>query len=475
MTKTMLRVIFFFLLSLTAQTATSSNPALIQGKINNALKKYNPNINAGIVVRSITQDKILYQKNPHQLFLPASTLKILSSIAALSFLGVDYRFQTKILTKNIDVDHGIINNDLYIYFDGDPSLTKKDIDNIVMKLADMGLKTINGNIYIDDTVFDNSLLADGWLWGDLNYCGSAPIGAIIIDKNCFGLKLIAQKSEQPAILANNINYVSVVNSVISKNPGPDSKGCSLKLQASGNNNYHVSGCLKTHSKPQYIFTTIRNTRLYAKNLLLEQLQANDIKLTGAIELKKIPQNEPLTILVEHQSSPLSDLTKISLKQSDNTFADAIYKKLGASFFNKQSSWQSSAKAVKTILESKTRKSFNQMYMEDGSGLSRYNLITPTLLVTALDFAYRDETIKRSFINSLSFTGINGTLKNRMPNLKHRLYAKTGNMANSSSLAGYIKTKNQEIIAFAIIINSFLDSPKKYHKLQDEICNVLANS
>jgi len=164
-----------------------------------------------------------------------------------------------------------------------------------------------------------------------------------------------------------------------------------------------------------------------------------------------------------------------LKKSDNTITDAIYKKLGFVFFNQQATWQNGAKAIKNILESKTNKSFKEMYLDDGSGLSRHNLITPELLVTALSYAYHNEIIRQKFIESLSHAGIDGTLQYRMPHLKHRVYAKTGNIGGASSLAGYIKTKNQDTLAFTIIINSFLDSPRKYHKLQDEICSILAGS
>src|SRR3972149_8097993 len=411
MAKKYLRKFFVFLLIVTAQTALAGAARQIQSNIDKTIKRYDPNINVGIVVQSLTQNKILYQKNPNQLFMPASILKIFPAIAALSFLGPDYHFHTKILTKNPNIDLGVINNDLYLYFDGDPSLTKQDVNNLIKKLATLGLTTINNNIYIDDTIFDDSLLGAGWVWDDLNSCYAAPISAAMIDKNCFSIKLKPQKSEQPAVLVDDINYVSITNNIISKIP---SNNCPIKLNTSNSNNYNLSGCIKTNSPPVNLSFAIRNVRLYAKNLLIEQLQTNNIKLNGSIEFKKTPIDTQLGILAEHESATLSEIIKPMLKKSDNTIADTIYKKLGAAFFNKQSSWQDGSKAIKNILEKKSYINFKEMYMDDGSGLSNYNLITPANLVAALSYAYHNETIRQIFTDSLSKAGIDGTLQSRMP-------------------------------------------------------------
>lgn len=472
MTHRYLRKFFFYLLIVTIKSVSASSQQL-ETDINNTLRKYNQNISVGIVAYSLTNDRVLYAKNPDQPFMPASILKILTATAALSFLKPTYQFQTKVLGKTSVIDREQINSDIYFYFDGDPYLTDQNLSNLVKQLQISGIKTIQGNIYIDDTIFDSANLGGGWVWDDLNYCYAAPISAAMINKNCLPIQLTAaKKSGQLALLSKNANHVSIVNEVISKNYNDNS--CAFKLYASGNNNYYLSGCLKTNTHPINLSIAIRNVRLYAKKLLTEYLQLHGIICTGSIEFKKLPTDIPLYLLAEHKSANLSEMVKFMLKKSDNTIADTIYKKIGHLFFNSQATWQNSAAAVKSILAGKNNNTYSGIRMDDGSGLSRYNLITPMHLISTLKYAYNNEEIKQIFINSLPNAGIDGTLGNRMPNLKNRLYAKTGNMENSASLAGYIKTNNQEMLAFAIIINSFLDSPKKYHQLQDNICNILAN-
>lgn len=468
-----IQAIFFCLLISITGTTLANTQQQIESSIDSILKKY-PDITIGIAAYSLTNNRAIYKKNSDQPLMPASVLKIMTSIAALSFLGPTYQFQTRILTKNAAIDRGIINHDLYFYFDGDPSLTDYNINSLIKQLTTLGIHTIQGNIYVDDTIFDDANIGNGWVWEDLSFCYAAPISSIMIDKNCLGLRLnAAQNSHQPSISSKNINTVSITNDVTLKNP--NNSGCSLKFHASSNNDYHLSGCLKNNAKPVDLSVAIRNVRLYSKNLIAEHLRESNITLTGSIEFKKTPIDAPLYLLAEHKSEPLATMIKFMLKKSDNTTADTIYKKLGSAFFNKQASWQDGAAAIKKILTIKNSDIFNKMRMDDGSGLSRYSLITPTQLAMALSYAYHNEYIRQTFIDSLPNAGVDGTLSYRMPNLKNRVYAKTGNMENSSSLAGYIKTKNQDMLAFSIIVNSFLGSPRKYHKLLDDVCTVLANS
>lgn len=467
-------VTFCLLLLLTPLALAATSLEQIQAKINKLLQQYDPNINAGILVQSLATGKIIYHRNANQLFVPASVLKVFPAAAALSFLGPDYYFQTKILAKDVAVNQGVLNNDLYFYFDGDPTLTQKDIDNLVATITQFGIHTIRGNIYIDDTVFDQELSGPGWMWDERNFCYAAPTSAITIDKNCLPLQLIAaKKSNQPAVLSydNYEKFISITNQVISRNSNED--GCQLNLHATRDNSYYLTGCIAPKTT-QNLLIAVRNVRLYAKDIILEQLRANNIELLGEIRFNHIPTGTLLYSLAEHKSAPLSELLKTMMKKSDNLIADAIYKKLGYSFFHKAGTWLNSEKAIVNILAPKTNIVFKKMRIVDGSGLSRYNLVSPAQLVAVLRFAYYDKNISHAFINALSIAGIDGTLKYKMPDLKGRVYAKTGNMEGISSLVGYIKTASQGNLAFAITFNSFLNNHQKYRQLQDRICTFLAS-
>jgi D-alanyl-D-alanine carboxypeptidase/D-alanyl-D-alanine-endopeptidase (penicillin-binding protein 4) len=103
-------------------------------------------------------------------------------------------------------------------------------------------------------------------------------------------------------------------------------------------------------------------------------------------------------------------------------------------------------------------------MADGSGLSRFNLITPhetvQLLLTMAHSPYRD-----AFYSSLAVTGEEGTLRNRPRETSNaapfNVRAKTGTMAHVRNLSGYITTKSGELLAFSLLCNNH-SSPKRCH-------------
>jgi len=472
------KLLLILLLTFVVQPTLADSTTQIQARINNAIKEHAPNASIGIIVNSLTKNRTIYQKNPHQLFIPASILKILTAVSALSFLGPNYYFTTKILTKNSTIKNGTIDDDIYIYFDGDPSLTHQDIKDLIKQLASLGIKRVTGNVYIDDSIFDDEFLGSGWMWEDLNFCYASPISAIIIDKNCLALKLIAAKNpQQPTTLVCTQDHISITNNVVTKNLPSNKKNHFLKLNATNDNKYLLSGSIKPCAKPLSISIALRNIRLYTKELLLSELQENSINLLGSIKFKKIPENgRPYSYVVaKHRSPPLSELIRTMLKESDNTITDALYKKLGYLFFNEQSTWKKGFEAIKNILETQTGLAFKEMYLDDGCGISHHDMITPDLMIKILNYAYHNQTIKQPFIDALPHAGIDGTLEHRMLNLKNRVFAKTGSMGNVSALAGFIETKHKEKISFVIIINSFLGSPKQMHELLDLICTIIANS
>jgi serine-type D-Ala-D-Ala carboxypeptidase/endopeptidase (penicillin-binding protein 4) len=475
MRKTIKKIIAICLLLLWIPLAFSNTSSgQIQTNINKILKSYDQNANIGILVKSLSTDKIIYQKNADQLFVPASALKIFPAVAALSYLGPHYSFQTKILTeKDMSLSNGVLKNDIYFYFSGDPTLTAQDINNLISTVARLGIHVIKGNVYIDDTIFAQEVSGPGWMWDERNFCYAAPVSAIIINKNCFPLKLSTpEKLDRPAVLTynNDEKFISIYNKARSSHSNKDD--CPLNLHATNNNSYKISGCVEPNQTVD-LSIAVRNTRLYAKHIILKQLHAHNIKLLGVIKFKNLPARTQLHTLAKHNSKTLSGLLNVMLKESDNSIADAIYRKLGSSFFHKASTWKNSTKAIANILGPTAEINFNKMKIVDGSGLSRYNLVSPAQLVKLLSYAYNNKSINQPFVNALATPGNIGTLETRMPDLKNRVRAKTGRMTGIVSLAGYIKTTDHGEVAFAIATNSFLGDHQKHQKLHDEICTALA--
>jgi D-alanyl-D-alanine carboxypeptidase/D-alanyl-D-alanine-endopeptidase (penicillin-binding protein 4) len=389
-----------------------------------------PNINAiiahardastGVLVKSMTTGAILYQRNADQFFMPASTMKTVTATTALIYLGPDYRFSTRILTVKPDIHNGALFGDIYIKFDGDPSLTTRDLRQLVDSLTQQGVGKIQGNIFIDDSVFDQQYIGNGWTDDELEKCYAAPIQAIIINDNC----------------------------------GP------VPVKAYRN-------------RTVYANLAIRNVRVNAQNVLRNIFYKHGISITGNIAFAKAPPNS--YVLVSHESAPLSQLIKQMLKHSDNHIANALYKKIAYHYYNRPASWEDGATAMKAILATKAHIDLSTARIFDGAGLSRYDRITPAQIMQVLDYNYHNNSeTGEMFYQSLPIGGIDGSLHWRMgeKGMIGSVHAKTGTMKDISGLAGYVTTYNHQKIAFVTLFNAFPDSHYKYQRLEDRICTVL---
>jgi len=464
-----------------AGTTNSVNGAAIAQKIENIIHQHGASAHVGIAIQSINSGKIIYQYNARHLLGPASSLKVFTAAAALAHLGPNYTFKTRLFAapKSIN-DQGVLQSDVYFHFDGDPTLSRSDLNNLVGILSQLGVNTIQGDLYLDDTVFDRAEFGPGWMWDERNFCYAAPLSAVNIDRNCFPLTLTAAKqSGQPITITKYKGYgfIEFVNEAVTSETS--TTDCPLTIDADSDNTYTVNGCMKPHSGPWSFPIAVRSMRPYTAGIFEQLLRQNNIHLNGTIKFGKIPTNKTLEAMVGHDSAPLSTVTKIMLKKSDNLIADALYKKLGAVYFGKAGTWSSGSRATAAIISeginttSSERIDFTKIKIVDGCGLSRHNLLSPQSLVSLLNYVYRDLTIRDAFINALPIAGIDGSLQERMVTAKNRVYAKTGTMKGITALAGYIYTNHNQVLSFAILINDFVEPIKTYHQLQDEICTLLA--
>jgi D-alanyl-D-alanine carboxypeptidase/D-alanyl-D-alanine-endopeptidase (penicillin-binding protein 4) len=460
-------------LSLGVGIITSSYATPVQAGINEILTHYK-NANVGVQIQSMNSGRILYEYHPNNYFMPASTLKNFTAIAALSYLGPQYIFKTQLLSNTSTANQGVLNGDIYLRFDGDPTLTYNDLQQLLNTLVKSGVRTIDGNVYLDDTLFDEVGIAPGWSEEERNFCYAAPITAVLINKNCFGFVMIPGKPGQHALIKSSLSnqFVRFNNAVVTSTR--KMRSCTLNVRLDNNNTFELSGCLRRNVRSVGFGVPIRNPQLYGLYVMRALLQHAGLRVTGKIELRRTPPG--LIVLAEHDSAPLSVLIRHMLKKSDNIIASALYKKLGAALYG-QGSWETGRLALAQILGKNSHIDFSQSRIIDGSGLSPDNRITPQEMSQLLHYAYHDTHIRQPFISSLPLSGVDGTLRYRMGNngMLRRVRAKTGTIKHVTALAGYVETHQKEILSFVIFVNDFSGPNSYYRTLQDKICTFLAHT
>ncbi|WPS86049.1 D-alanyl-D-alanine carboxypeptidase/D-alanyl-D-alanine-endopeptidase [Brevibacillus halotolerans] len=424
---------------------------------------------AGISVYNLNKEAFLYQHEADKNFIPASNMKLFIAAAALEELGADYQFKTEIYTDGKVEQNGVLQGDVIIKGYGDPTLQTTDFHQIASELKQKGITGIHGQVYVDESYFDDIRLGPAWMWDDEVYAYSAQISGLSLHKNSMELVITpAKEVGKPATVSiTPINeYVKVISSVTTT----DSRETQITVERTiGHNQLIMKGSIGRDAIPYKENVTMEDPALYVGEMFQSILQSEGILLVDkkSVQKKSLVKGTPL---VTHYSRPLSEIILELNKDSDNFYAEMLTKTLGAIKKGK-GSWHTGTEAIAEVLRGAK---FPGAYVQvDGSGLSRLNLITPNQMIALLRYVQKKE-YREAFEASLPIAGIDGTLKSRMRETKaaHTLIAKTGSMGGVNSLSGYVTAANGDKLAFSIMINGIYKS-KVATQLQDSIGTVLA--
>lgn len=438
----------------------------------------------GVFVRSLKTGEVIYKRNADKLFIPASNMKLFTSAAALILLGPNYVYETNLFANGI-IKNGSLEGDLIIQGSGDPTISNRffpgSITNIFENWADSlitkGITKINGNVYGDDTNFDNIGLGKGWAWENESYWFSAPSGALSFNDNSIEIRISPTDINFPANIKviPETKYVTLISKVVTVG---NSEEQSIKVsRLRGTNLISISGKIKKNSSTIVENVSISDPTMFFLTILKEVFEKKGITITGKIgsinSSEKIIFSQNLTPLIVHQSVPIKLIIKELNKNSNNFYAEQLLKTIGFEVYG----YGSTENGVKACRELFNEMGINpeNMMMVDGSGLSQLNLVTPRQIVNLLSYMHKSELFNY-FYDSLPIAGVDGTLSNRMIKTaaQNNVRAKAGFNVNTSTLSGYVKTVSGEMLSFSILINNFLAPSSLANYILDNVCNKLAN-
>ena len=150
--------------------------------------------------------------------------------------------------------------------------------------------------------------------------------------------------------------------------------------------------------------------------------------------------------------------------SDNLSAENTLKILGPKAYGPPGTTEHGISAVKGLLHSLTIDT-TKLLMVDGSGVSHYNLLTPEILVDLLRGIYFRKDIFDLYYASLPNAGVDGLLANRMKGTpaQNNLHAKTGTLGGVSTLSGYVRTADGEMLGFSVMMQNYIGSGNRTEK------------
>lgn len=414
----------------------------------------------GIHVVDVATGEVLYTRNGDIPLNPASNVKLITGAAALDILGPQHTFTT--VLRAPEVVGNTVKGGLYVSSDGEAFLLFQDILSWAGQLQQKGIRVIEGDIIIDDTIFDGAYLPPGFEQKDADAAYRPAIGAVSVNFNAVtAVVLPGAKAGDPPIVRLDppTAHVKVVNNARTI-AGSRSRVDAVSTPSEDRTVMTIAGTIGQSARPVSIRKRIDNPPLFAGSVFASALEMVGIEFKGTVRTGKTPI--PTQVLVTHRSQPLANIVSAMNKWSNNFMAEQLLRVLGIDD-EQASTWDlSRARAVDFLL----RAGFDAgaFRLHNGSGLYEGNEISARQLVSLLRYM-RNHRYGPEFVSSLAIAGVDGTLRTRMNQapMLGNVRGKTGSLNHVTSLSGYAHTASGRLVAFSIMFN---DTPTLAWNLRD---------
>jgi D-alanyl-D-alanine carboxypeptidase/D-alanyl-D-alanine-endopeptidase (penicillin-binding protein 4) len=416
----------------------------------------------GVLVASLATGETLYARNADKLLMPGSTMKVVTLAAAAQQLGWDYTYETRLLAAGPIAD-GVLHGDLVVVGSGDPSLMDRDgVADLLFsdwwtELQANGIRAVTGRLIGDDNAFDDDELGAGWAWDDLPSGFSAGVSALQYNENTARVTVAPASAVGVSAVVTTAPADSglVVQSDVRTAPAGSPAAVRVR-RLPGSARLELRGAVALDGPPVSRTVSVANPTLFFVGTARSALVAAGIDIRGpAVDIDDItdaPSRSGATLVAVHRSPPLAALATTMMKTSQNLYAETLLKTLGGAT---GATAAAGSEAAKRLLQGWGVPP-GSVLQADGSGLSRYNYVTPTALVAILRHVNGDARLRGPFEASLPVAGRDGTLAARMKGTpaEGRVRAKTGTLGNVRALAGYATSAGGEPLVFAILANNY---------------------
>ena len=425
--------------------------------------------NMSVLVQNLKTGEVIDSYRPDHVVPPASVMKLLTTGAALEILGSGYKFPT-ILEYSGTIENGVLQGDLYIRGCCDPSLGWKGqtafLARWVKAVRAAGIKSIEGAVIADMTMLDGDAQNPGWLCEDAGNYYAPGIFALNYYGNTMNIVL---KSGEPGSVATVMKIEPVVEDVYFvnhircgeiKHDGAFVSGLPYSRER------YLTGAVPSNLGTFGIKGDLSNPGLLLARHFTARLREAGIRVKrdATYDADYNPLNPPRTELYTHYSGPLSEIIKETNINSNNLYAEALFRYLGTRY-----TLPGTIHNSQDLLRDYWRRRgvpIQNAIIKDGCGLAPQDAVSAKAFVQLLTIMAKSKN-REAWMASLPVSGQTGTLKTLCPGtpLEGRIHAKSGTIAGTKNFAGYIDMPNGETWVFAILINS---APGKARAIQNII-------
>ncbi len=429
-------------------------------------------MHVGVYVTDAETGEVLYARNERKLFTPASNAKLFSSAFALETWTRDKTFET-VAELRTSPEAGV--RELVIHGGGDPVFGTEDLRALIDAVLPES-DSDGGPVAVRIEDGSNSEISPrfrfhygpGWMWDDFSYGYSMPVTRLMMDYNV--QSVLVREGSNPDVAATVAPANDATRVWFDPALAPGTRWDIVRHAFE--DEYIVSSGNGTSQEPR----TIGGDRAVARPLAwIRSVAESHLAERGIGTVPGVPAEAASSLVVArteiHLSPPLSEILPLFNKPSENAIGEMLLLGLGEQLGGEWT-WSAGEKAMRAWLETVGLPG-DSFRLVDGSGLSRYDLITPECTVALLSHMWRSEQ-RDVYVASLPIAGIDGTLSGRMKDTpaQGRVLAKTGTMSGVSCVSGYANVSEERTLVFSILTNGYVGSSAPTRTLQDRLCVAL---
>lgn len=412
--------------------------------------------NISVMVKNLNTGEVIESYRAENVVPPASTMKLLTTAAALETLGPSFRFPT-VLEYSGNIKNGILYGDLYIRGNCDPSLGDRKkgqafLSRWVKKIREAGITRIEGAVIADLTLLDGDASNPAWIGEDvgnyyapgifsLNYMSNTM--NIVLRSGAIGTTADVIRTEPDV---PGIEFINHIRCTEISYDGAYVHGLPYSKER------YLTGSIPSNHGQFGVKSDLPNPGLLLAQHLTYQLNTAGIPVTNPATYISEGRLPSRTEIYTHLSDSLGALIAETNIHSNNLYAEAIFRYLGT-MYSKPGTINNSAQFLYDFWK---RRGVNVSgaLIKDGCGLAPQDAISAETFIQLLSFMNKSP-YRAVWFASLPVAGQTGTLKSLCAGteLEGRIQAKSGTISGTKNFAGYINMPNGDTWAFAVLINS----------------------